>query len=389
MKIGIYGPAKNEIKHVDAWYESCKDADYIYITDTGSTDGTIEALEKHGVVVNHVRIMPWRFDDAFNMAMYMLPEDTDVCIRLDMDERLVEGWRDALEKAWKPETTRLRYPYIWNWNLDGTPGRSWYGDRIHKRVGYRWMGATHEGLISRLPEVHTFTDDVKIHHFPDAKDKKGDLALLIESEKEYPHDARIKAYLAREYMYKKDYDKAADKYKEFLGMCWDLAERCQALTSLAQAEPDNKVFWLKQAAYEIPTHREPLVYLAQHYYEAADWKNCYDYAKKALAITKNPMDYTCTPECWGWQPHDLLSISAWQLRLYTEAMEQAEIAAKLAPWDDRIKNNVKLISDFVDTRLRGDRMVSFDPIYDEEGKINETVSEDTGIVDADATDIKS
>jgi hypothetical protein len=101
------------------------------------------------------------------------------------------------------------------------------------------------------------------------------------------------------------------------------------------------------------------------------------------------MDYTCTPECWGWQPHDLLSISAWQLRLYTEAMEQAEIAAKLAPWDDRIKNNVKLISDFVDTRLRGDRMVSFDPIYDEEGKINETVSEDTGIVDADATDIKS
>ena len=351
MKIAIYGPAKNEIKHVQAWYDSCKDADIICVADTGSTDGTPELMQQLGVQVTNVRIMPWRFDDAFNMAMYLVPDWVDVCIRLDTDERLVEGWRAAVEAAWKPETTRLRYPYVWNWNADGTPGRSWYGDRIHNRVGYRWMGATHEGLVSRLPEVQTYTDTVKIHHFPDAKNKTGDLSLLLESVKEWPHDARIKAYLGREYMYQKQFDKAAETYKEFLGMSWDTAERCQALTSLAQAEPDNKLFWLRQAAYEVPTHREPLVALSLHYYEKSEWKQCYDYAKKALAITRNPMDYTCTPEAWGWQPHDLLSLSAWNLKLYPESLAHAKLALSYASHDERLKNNVKLIENFVATTL--------------------------------------
>ena len=353
MRIGIYGPVKNEIKHVQAWYDSCKDADIICVADTGSTDGTPELMRQLGVQVTDVRIMPWRFDLAFNVAMSLLPDNIDICIRLDTDERLVKGWRDALETAWKPETTRLRYPYVWNWNADGTPGRSWYGDRIHNRVGYYWMGHTHEGLTSRLPEVHTFTDDFQIHHFPDPKSKSGDLSLLEESVREWPHDARIKAYLGREYAYQKIWDKCAATYKEFLGMSYDTVERCQALTTLAQAEPENKLFWLKQAAYEVPTHREPLVALAQHYYEAADWKNCYDYAHRALNVTKHPMDYTCTPEAWGWQPHDLLSIAAWNLKLYDESLEQAKLALDKLPNDKRLQDNMKLIEDFIAKNLRG------------------------------------
>ena len=352
MRIGIYGPVKNEIKHVQAWYDSCKDADIICVADTGSTDGTPELMRQLGVQVTDVRIMPWRFDLAFNVAMSLLPDNIDICIRLDTDERLVEGWRDALETAWKPETTRLRYPYVWNWNADGTPGRSWYGDRIHNRVGYYWMGHTHEGLTSRLPEVHTFTDDFQIHHFPDPKSKSGDLSLLEESVREWPHDSRIKAYLGREYAYQKIWDKCAATYKEFLGMSYDTVERCQALTTLAQAEPENKLFWLKQAAYEVPTHREPLVALAQHYYEAADWKHCYDYAHRALKVTKHPMDYTCTPEAWGWQPHDLLSIAAWNLKLYDESLAQAKLALDKLPNDKRLQNNMELIEDFIAKNLR-------------------------------------
>jgi glycosyltransferase involved in cell wall biosynthesis len=353
MRIAIYGPTKNQAHHVQPWYDSCKDADVICVADTGSTDGTKEKMIDLGVQVTDVRIVPWRFDDAFNTAMYLVPDDIDVCIRLDTDERLTPGWRDKLEAAWKPETTRLRYPYIWNWNADGTPGRQWYGDRIHSRKGYRWMGATHEGLVSRLPEVHTFTDDFQIHHFPDTKSKSGDLSLLEESVREWPHDARIKAYLGREYAYQKIWDKCAATYKEFLGMSYDTVERCQALTTLAQAEPENKLFWLKQAAYEVPTHREPLVALAQHYYEIADWKNCYDYAHRALKVTKHPMDYTCTPEAWGWQPHDLLSIAAWNLKLYDESLEQAKLALDKLPNDKRLQDNMKLIEDFIAKNLRG------------------------------------
>lgn len=351
LKVGIYCPAKNEVKHVQEWYNSCRDADVIVCADTGSTDGTKEKMLELGVRVTDVRISPWRFDDAFNTAMYLLPDDIDVCIRLDLDERLQPGWRAALEKAWTPETTRLRYPYVWNWNPDGTPGRQWYGDRIHKRSGFRWMGATHEGLCSRVHEVQTFTDDLQIWQFPDAKDKKNDLPLLLEATREYPNDARLRAYLGREYFYRGDTEKATETYKEFLGMSWDKVERGQAMINLSVANPKDKVFWLKMAAMETPGHREPLVNLAQHYYNQNDWVNCYKCATDALKITKHPMDYTCTPEAWGWQPHDLASISAWHLGMYRESLEQSNLALSRNPDDKRLQNNLKLVQDFVDKNL--------------------------------------
>lgn len=347
MKVGIYAPAKNELKHVKDWYESCKNADVICVADTGSTDGTKEKLKELGVNVTDIVIIPWRFDLAFNTAMSLLPSDIDVCIRLDMDERLQPGWRDALEKAWTPTTTRLRYPYVWNWNSDGTPGRQWYSDRIHARAGYYWMGHTHEGLCSRLPEVQTFTDDVKIWQFPDAKSKKNDLPLLIESCNEWPHDARLRAYLAREYMYQGMFDKSTETYKEFLAMSWDRIERGQAMINLSTTDKENKEFWLKMATIEIPAHREPLVELARLYYEKQDWNKCYKSAKDAVNITKHPMDYTCTPEAWGFLPHDLLSIAAWNIGLYQEAYEHSIIALSKAPEDTRLKNNRKVIEDFL------------------------------------------
>jgi len=354
MKIGIYAPALNEVKHVQAWYDSCKDADAIVCADTGSTDGTKEKMLELGIKVVDARIKPWRFDDAFNFAMYCLPDDIDVCIRLDIDERLQPGWREALEAAWTPQTTRMRYTYVWNWTPDGRPGLSWHGDRIHARNGYRWMGATHEGLCSRVPEVQTLCEDVKIYHYPDPKDKKNDLSLLLEAVNEYPHDARIRAYLGREYMYQRQYDKATETYKEFLGMSWDRAERQQAMCNLAQTDPDNKVFWLKMAAIDAPTHREPLVNLAQHYYEKNDWKKCYDNATKALSITVNPMDYTCTPDAWGWQPHDLASIAAWNLKLYHESLDHARKALSHNPTDQRLKSNLMLIERYMADNLSDD-----------------------------------
>jgi glycosyltransferase involved in cell wall biosynthesis len=346
MKIGIYAPAKNELKHCQAWFESCKDADVICVADTGSTDGTKEQLIGLGVSVTDIRIIPWRFDDAFNISMSLLPDDIDICIRLDLDERLQPGWKHALINAWTPSTTRLRYPYVWNWNSDGSPGRQWYSDRIHSRIGYRWIGATHEGLCSRLPEVETYTDSVKIFQFPDAKIKSGDLPLLIESCKELPHDSRLRAYLAREYMYNGQHALAVQTYKEFLCMSFDKIERGQAMINLSTVDSPNKEFWLKMATIEIPNHREPLVNLAQHYYANSNWDKCYSYAKKALNITVHPMDYTCTPEAWGSQPHDLLSVAAWNMGLYQESLEHSIEAAKKSPNDQRLSNNLKVIQDF-------------------------------------------
>jgi glycosyltransferase involved in cell wall biosynthesis len=353
LKIGVYAPSLNEVHHVEPWYESCKNADVIYVADTGSTDGTKEKLIELGVNVTSICISPWRFDDGFNSAMYLLPKDVDVCIRLDIDERLQPKWREIIETNWiKGITTRMRYTYVWNWLPNGKPGLTWHGDRIHARNNYRWQGSTHEGLCYRGENEQQITcEDLKIYHFADTKAKKNDLSLLLEAIKEYPTDSRIRAYLGREYMYRNMYKESTETYKEFLGMSWDKSERQQAMCNLAKTDPDNKIYWLKSAAIDAPNHREPLVNLAQHYYDIADWHKCLEYAKKALMITTNPMDYTCQPENWAEKPHDLAAIACWNLKLYKESLEYAKTALDYNPTDIRLKNNLELIQNYIDTEL--------------------------------------
>jgi glycosyltransferase involved in cell wall biosynthesis len=98
MKIAVYTIALNEEKHVKRWYESAKDADYLLIADTGSTDKTVEIAESLGINVIKIYIKPWRFDDSRNAALAALPDDIDYCVSMDMDETLSEGWREKLEK---------------------------------------------------------------------------------------------------------------------------------------------------------------------------------------------------------------------------------------------------------------------------------------------------
>ncbi|HRV03245.1 MAG TPA: hypothetical protein P5539_16230, partial [Mesotoga sp.] len=74
MKLAVYAIAKNEVKNVKKWYDSIKDgADGIFVTDTGSTDGTIELLETLGVKVDKATVSPWRFDLARNLSLINVP----------------------------------------------------------------------------------------------------------------------------------------------------------------------------------------------------------------------------------------------------------------------------------------------------------------------------
>ena len=234
MKIGIYAACLNEAKHIKAWYESCKDADVIVVADTGSIDESLTILKKLKVPVTSVSIKPWRFDLGFNIAMSLLPADCDVCIRLDFDERLQPGWRQIIEDVWKPDTNRLRYTYVWNW-VNGRPGLTWLSDRIHSRAGFMWKGSTHEGLVYRPGNENVVWEPrLEIFQYPDAKTKPNDLNLLLEAVQESPTDARMRAYLAREYMYREDWENSTKTYKEFLTMNSDSVERSIALVNLAR-----------------------------------------------------------------------------------------------------------------------------------------------------------
>ena len=52
MKVVVYAISKNEEKFVNRFCESMKEADEIYVLDTGSTDNTVKLLLENGAEVN-------------------------------------------------------------------------------------------------------------------------------------------------------------------------------------------------------------------------------------------------------------------------------------------------------------------------------------------------
>ena len=91
LKVGVYAISKNEEKFVNRWANSMKEADYIYVLDTGSTDNTVKLLKKNNINVKVLEIKPWRFDIARNKSLELLPKDTDICVCTDLDEVLEKG----------------------------------------------------------------------------------------------------------------------------------------------------------------------------------------------------------------------------------------------------------------------------------------------------------
>ena len=80
MKVVVYAIAKNEEKFVNRWCESMREADEIYVLDTGSEDDTVRFLRENGVNVVTKNIVPWRFDVARNESLKLVPDDVDVCV---------------------------------------------------------------------------------------------------------------------------------------------------------------------------------------------------------------------------------------------------------------------------------------------------------------------
>ena len=342
MKIGVYTIAKNEEQFIERWANSAKEADYRFILDTGSSDNTVARATALGVNVAVSSISPWRFDDARNTALALLPDDIDICIALDMDEILVEGWREALEQI-KPETTRPRYQYTWSWNGD-EPGLQYGGDKIHRRHGYRWKHPVHEVLVAdRIQEVQEWIG-LEIHHHPDPTKSRGQYFPLLElAVAEDPTDDRNQYYLAREYFFNGMYDKAIDMFVQHLTnpkATWG-PERAASYRYLAKCNPARAEEYLDLAHKEAPGRREAIVEMAQYHYEKQDWRMCKATCYMAISITEKPLDYLCEEFAWGPLPFDLLAISCYNLGDKKMAAKYGQKALDLAPDDERLARNME------------------------------------------------
>lgn len=352
-KIGVYAICKNEEKFVDRWLDSMEEADVIVVCDTGSTDNTVEKLKSRGVIVKSIEIKPWRFDTPRNIAMDLLPDDVDICVSTDLDEILEPGWREKIENVWKPETTRLRYSYTWNFNPDGSRGTTFLYEKIHRRHGFRWIKPVHEVLdySGTEPDIYAIDTTIQLNHYPDPTKSRGQYLSLLElSLEEFPDDDRNAHYLGREYMFHGMFDKSIEKLKMHLQMptaMWK-DERCASMRFIARCyrfkgELEEAAIWLYKAIAEAPYLREPYVEMAKLAQLQEDWPRVYHMVEAALKINIKPNSYMDEAWCWDSTLYDLGALSCYYLGMYDKSLYFADIAYKMEPDNERLKSNYEII----------------------------------------------
>lgn len=356
MIVCVYAICKNESKFVDRWMDSMREADRVYVLDTGSADDTAALLRARGAQVTVETISPWRFDTARNRSLELVPDDADICVCTDIDEYFHPGWRRLLEEAWKPGTTRAAYRYTWNFNPDGSEGYVFWTEKAHSRHGYVWTHPVHE-VLSWVGEGQeggkVYVEGMQLDHRADnSKSRSQYLPLLEQSVLEEPDDDRNMHYLGREYYFHSMWDEAIITLKRHLLLpkaTWR-DERCASMRYIARCyaakgDMGEAKRWLIRAVAEAPHLREPYLELAERMYEERNWDAVAALCRDALKITERPRTYICEAEAWGSMPWDLLSLGLYYTGRPSEAVDAAKTAQKLSPKDERIARNIEIMQE--------------------------------------------
>ena len=350
-KICVYAISRNEEKFVDRWYESIKDADYICVLDTGSTDNTIEKLKSHGINVQSKIITPWRFDTARNESLKLIPNDTDICICLDLDEVLAPNWKKVLLSNWTDNTTRIKYTYNWSLDENNNPIISFYTNKIHKNKFYKWTHPVHEVLTIKndVEENELLVDELIINHYPDQnKSRSSYLPLLELSVKEDPYDDRNMHYLGREYMFYGKWNECIEtllKHLELKNATWK-DERAASMRFIARSyrnlgRTEEAIFWYEKAITEAPYLRESYCELMMLYYDLKKYSQAINYGIMALQINKNTKSYINETFSNNENIYDVLSLCFFYQDLKNVGMKFLELAIKENPKNKRLQENKK------------------------------------------------
>ena len=350
-KIAVYAICKNESKFIERFLQTCKDADKIVIADTGSTDDTLQLINKikrssdewdQKIDLHRINIRPWRFDLARNVALSLVGEHIDICVSVDIDELLIPNWRQEIESIWQENTTKILAQLDYKTSVFSTT-------KIHSRFGYVWKHICHEAIYpdGRTVENPLTIDKVFFIHEPDnSKSRAFYLELLACAAKENPKEPREALYYGRELFFVKDWNKAIEQISRYIALTHWNAEKAYAyrlmgkcyleLNNIEQAE---ECFLL---AYDTDSSRRENSYeLCKFYYGQKRWEESYLWGTDALKIVEHRNAWPTEAEAWGANLPDYIAISAYYLGKKDEALEYGKQALKEDLSSERLLNNLK------------------------------------------------
>lgn len=346
-KICVYAICKNEEKFVDSFMSTACEADYVVVSDTGSTDTTIEKLRSLGAIVHSIEVNPFRFDEARQKSLDNVPDDVDICLSVDLDEILDSGWYECIQKHWQDDTMQGEYLHHY-WIKDDKPMGSFINNRMHTRRGFRWIYPCHEVLecTENKPVKSVFINDMILRHFPDcSKSRNSYLPLLELTAKEY-NIARSLYLLGAEYIGAGMWDKGIETLEKYFKLpdCIWPEERAASMRHMAKAYLEKGELqlaqnWLYKAIAECPERREAYIDMTLLGIRQQDYEGVLYFAIQALKIEHPPLGSTTSVYAWDATPYDMAAIACYHLGLKERALEYSKEAIKTSPEDNRLRDN--------------------------------------------------
>ena len=364
-KICIYAICKNEAKFVDKWVESMKEADCIVVLDTGSTDDTLEKFSKYPfVIVKQKTYETFRFDEARNDAIKLVPEDCNILFSTDLDEILEPGWAKPLREKWiEGVHERASYKYAWSHLSNGANGRIFEYNKIHSR-NWIWEHPVHESLYNYKTKTSQYDysvsldlfNDIFLHHYPDSTKSRGSYFDLLKLRvKETPDDCYGMIYLAHECYYRKLYDECITTINKILEKFPDRLNSIEKAScylfkgdSYAGIDTEKSIKLAKQCYLDAikidSTYREPYINLAKIYqFKLNDNEKTIEILKEALVKTHRHYSWLERDLSWTYELWDILSLASYYSGNKLESLAYALKALTFDTTNERLKSNLDII----------------------------------------------
>lgn len=218
---------KDEIKNLPQLLRSVEGCfDEIHLTDTGSTDGSIEYIKEHQIkwmdtgsnIANtpiFLKTFEWCDDFAKARNHSMKGVTTDFVMWMDLDDVLSD--KEAF-KRWRDHVMMLgdfwMAPYYYGFDEHGNPNCTFLRERIVRTAKkFEWQYFIHEGMIPTESVQAQAVSTWQVHHKRTREDYEKDftrnvsmLENYVKAGKELP--IRLKFYYGKELFDKQRFQEA-------------------------------------------------------------------------------------------------------------------------------------------------------------------------------------
>lgn len=331
--------------------------DSYLIFDTGSTDNTVQLarsfFKKNGI--NNVIIHQEPFVDfatSRNRALELAQEhfsDANFLIMPDAEWR-IENAQGLLKFCSQHKCDKTQAYWI---RMIRDNVYDYYTARLMRaRTGCRFVGVVHEVLDvdakEKVPRDIYFNWHRSAYGLEKSRERwLRDISLLLKAHEQNPDDPRTVFYIAQTYACLDDWNKAKEWYGRRVSMQgWD-EENFVAQYRLAQVyerlgEWSNALETYLNAHSSRPSRAEPLISLAQHYWDCNEYSLCYLFARRAVELPYPKDDILfIEKELYDFTRYDLLGRAAWYVQDYNLGESAIRKAISLYPNKSYLQENLK------------------------------------------------